>query len=53
MLRDDAFEAHAARGAKQIRTDLALLGRGNEDAVDLAREQPVEFGFRSERVSWR
>ena len=52
VLRDDALEPHAARRTKEIGTDLALLIRGLEDAVDLAREKPVEV-LRNDRVSPR
>ncbi len=40
VLRDQAFKAHQAGMAEQVRADLALLEIGQEDSVDAARQQP-------------
>jgi len=44
-LAHEPFEPHLARGAKEIRPDLATLERIDEDALGPAREQTLEAGL--------
>jgi len=44
-LRHQSLQSHVAGGAKQIRSDLALLERRNEDTVRPARQQAGDVGL--------
>ena len=44
-LRHQSLQSHAAGGAKQLRPDLALLERRDEDAVRPPRQQAGEVGL--------
>jgi hypothetical protein len=44
-LRNNAFQAHVAGDAEQDLADVALLILGDEDAVDLVREQLCQVGL--------